>query len=66
MDSKPWYQSKVIWLGVATVLVGIVPLAVQLAQAISPDNVTIETAVGAFLVGVLNIILRVGTNSTIS
>ena len=66
MNTKPWYESKVIWLGVLTVIAGIVPLAVQLAAALSPDNTTVATAIGAFLIGVLNIILRVGTNKTIA
>jgi hypothetical protein len=59
MDAKPFYQSKLFWLGLITVIVGAAPLVVELVQTIVPDTQTVTTAVGSFVVGVLTIILRV-------
>lgn len=59
MDAKPFYQSKLFWLGLITVIVGAAPLVVELVQTIVPDTQTVTTAVGSFAVGVLTIILRV-------
>jgi hypothetical protein len=65
METIKWYQSKVIWIAVGTIVVGVVPLAVTLISAVAPDALTFATAIGAFIVGVINIILRVGTDREI-
>lgn len=54
-DAKPWYQSKVFWLGVITTLLGVVPIITELASqtALTP------AAVGTAMTGVLVVIMRV-------
>ena len=55
MDPKPWYQSKVVWLGVATTLLGVIPV-IQEMIAKSPVN---ADSVLTALAGAIVVILRV-------
>ncbi len=56
MNSKYWWQSKMLWVAVLTILGGIVEYAFSL-----PAGVTI----GTIAVGIINIILRFMTNTAI-
>ncbi len=55
MDTKKWYQSKLVWLGLILTLSGALPFASELVKAapISPE------AVISFVGGLLTVILRV-------
>jgi hypothetical protein len=52
---KPWYLSKIVWLGVIVTLQGIVPLVVELLNksAVSPADIALAFS------GVLVVIVRV-------
>jgi hypothetical protein len=55
LASKPWYQSKLVWLGVVMTLAGAVPVALALVAKSPITPADIVAAVG----GVLTVILRV-------
>jgi len=54
-DTKPWYQSKVFWLGVITTLLGVIPIVTELASQTSVN----PAALGTALTGILVVIVRV-------
>ena len=65
MQTKAWYQSKIVWLGILTTILGVVPILVELAKAYNIDAV----AVGTAIIGILTVIVRIwltdtGINST--
>lgn len=65
MVTKAWYQSKIVWLGIVTTILGIVPILVELARSYNVDVV----AVGTAIIGILTVIVRIwltdtGINST--
>jgi hypothetical protein len=62
MDTKPWYQSKLVWMGVLTALLGIIPLVQEMINKGPVDTTAILTLVS----GVIVIALRVWTNSPIN
>jgi len=55
MTAKAWFASKVVWLGIITTLLGVIPIVTELASqtAITP------AAVGTALTGILIVIVRV-------
>ena len=62
-STKKWYQSKLVWLGVITTLLGVLPLVQQLVSqaSIQPADFV------ALFSGILTVILRVWfTNTEIS
>lgn len=56
MTEKQWYKSKTLWIGILTILIGIITAIAEQLTA----GLTITA------LGVLNIILRVITNSKIT
>jgi hypothetical protein len=61
MTTKKWYESKLVWLGVLTALLGIIPL-VQEMIAKGPVDVT---AILTLISGIVVVVLRVWTNTPI-
>jgi hypothetical protein len=62
METKKWYQSKLVWMGVLTALLGIIPLVQEMIDKGPVDTTAILTLVS----GVIVIALRVWTNSPIN
>lgn len=60
MVTKAWYQSKIVWLGILTTILGIVPILVDLAKAYNVDVVAVGTAV----IGILTVIVRIWLTDT--
>ena len=52
---KFWYESKLVWLGVITTLIGALQLVAEFLKAgtFSPDSVVL------LVVGILGVVLRV-------
>jgi hypothetical protein len=65
METKKWYQSKLIWLAIVTFLTALAPLVVDLVTALVPSTQTVATAIGGFAVGFLTVVFRVVTDTTI-
>ena len=53
--TKPWYQSRTIWVGILTTLAGVIPLVVELINKQSFD----AGAIAAVVLGVIQIVRRV-------
>ena len=55
MQGKPWYTSKLIWLGVVTTLVGSLDLVARLLQQVqvTPSDIVLLAS------GILTVVLRV-------
>jgi len=69
METKPWYKSRTIWIAILMALMSILPLVNALVAALSQaqqDPVAISAAVTTFIGSVLVIVVRFGTNTTIS
>ena len=64
MDSIKWYESKVVWLNVATAMLLIAALFLPGGEFSNLLSESVRTYV-AIGVAVVNIILRVGTNRQI-
>jgi xanthine/uracil permease len=58
-DSKKWYESKILWAAVVTILLGLVPLLADLFKVIIPQSIEVATAVLTFISGFLTLIFRV-------
>ena len=58
---KSWLSSKVVWLGIITTLLGVIPLITDLANQalVTPTPAALVTAVGTTLIGILTVIVRV-------
>lgn len=64
MDTKKWYQSKLVWLGVLTTLLGIFPLVNVYIHAVAPGAELVVEATGAFLAGIITVVLRIWFTDT--
>jgi hypothetical protein len=58
---KNWYESKLVWMGVLTALLGIIPLVQEMISKGPVD----ATALLTLLSGVIVVVLRVWTNTPI-
>ena len=58
MDTKKWYQSLTIQIGILTALAGLVPLILDLLKVLNPAWGEVATAIGVFVLGLLQIIRR--------
>ena len=56
MPSKPWYQSKLVWAGVITAILSILPLV----QAYLASGQYDPSAIVGLVSGILTVVLRVG------
>jgi len=65
METKPWYQSKTIWVNLITLLISIIGIVITSATdlGISPEVVVVLTGV---IVPVLNLFLRTITEQPIT
>lgn len=61
METKAWYNSKMVWIGIATVLLGVIPLVQEMIAKGPVDLNSVLTVVS----GAIVVILRVWTNSPI-
>jgi hypothetical protein len=61
MAMKNWYESKLVWMGVLTALLGIIPLVQEMVSKGPVDF----TAVLTLLSGVIVVVLRVWTSQPI-
>ena len=61
METKKWYESKLVWLGVLVALQGIIPLVIDLVQKGQFD----ATGFLTLLSGIILVVLRVITNDPI-
>jgi len=62
METKAWYTSKMVWLGVLTALLGIIPLVQEMIAKGPVDLVAVLTLIS----GVIMVVLRVITNTPIA
>jgi len=58
---KPWYQSKIVWLGVITTLMGVLPLV---AGFIDTQSVNDPAAWITLVIGILTVVSRVWFTDT--
>lgn len=56
-----WYQSKILWAGVGTALLGIIPIVAVFLNVVLPTSARVINAAAEMVMGVLIIVLRVGT-----
>jgi hypothetical protein len=56
---KKWYQSKILWAAIVTILLGVVPLVLEFIKAVAPSSLTTAAAVFTLISGVLTLIWRV-------
>ena len=67
MPQKAWYTSKIVWVGIISTVLAILPILAAYVKLISPQAATVIDATVAMLAGVLTVILRVWfTSSTLS
>jgi hypothetical protein len=59
MQTKPWYTSKTIWIGIVTLLASSIPLLVEFIKQTSPDASAVVTSVAGLILGVLQIVRRI-------
>ena len=60
MITKPWYQSKLVWLGIIQTLIGIAGL---LADFFGAGNFTAQ-AITLLVMGALTVVMRVWFTDT--
>lgn len=67
MVTIPWYSSKIVWLGVISTLLGIIPLVNELVRVVAPGAIVTVDAVLALIAGVATVVARIWfTNSNIA
>jgi hypothetical protein len=59
IEGKPWYKSKILWMALLTIALGVIPLLLDLFKVIMPQAVELWTAVLTFVSGALTLIFRV-------
>jgi len=59
MEPKKWYQSKILWSAVVTILLGAVPLILDLLQVIAPETLSVVTALLTCISGMAILVFRV-------
>lgn len=52
---KPWYTSKLVWLGIISTLIG----ALQLVASLLAQSTITSSDITLLIVGILGVILRV-------
>ena len=62
MDTKKWYTSRTVWLGLITTAVSALSLVTQ--NELIAQNPALVGVIGT-LVGFLNVVLRLGTTTGI-
>jgi hypothetical protein len=64
MNTIKWYQSKLVWLGLLTTLLGVFPLVNEYVKIIAPAAlVTVEASL-TLVAGIVTVILRVWFTNT--
>jgi hypothetical protein len=64
---KKWYQSKILWAAVVTMLVGCVPLAYEFLKVVMPTYLVLISAATTLVSGLLTLVWRVFfTNQVLS
>jgi hypothetical protein len=58
VETKPWYLSKTVWVGLLTVLVGAMPFVAEFLKVITPDQAAPIAAFVTMALGVLGIVIR--------
>jgi hypothetical protein len=58
-DGKPWYKSKILWAALFTIVLGLIPLLLDLFKIIIPQSIELATAILTFISGALTLIFRV-------
>jgi VIT1/CCC1 family predicted Fe2+/Mn2+ transporter len=58
-EVKPWYKSKTVWVGILTTVTGLIPLVLELIAKQPADATAISVAVGAFVLGAIQVVRRV-------
>lgn len=61
MEQKPWYKSKLVWLGIVQTLVGVATLLSDWLGAGDYSPASIASLVG----GILTVVLRVWFTDTV-
>jgi len=60
--SKSWYLSTTVWVGILTTIAGLVPLVIEIVKVVAAqpaDPTVLAAAIGAFVLGVIQVIRRV-------
>jgi hypothetical protein len=55
---KPWYLSKTVWVGLLTLLVGVLPIVAEYLKILTPDQAAPIAAFVTMALGVLGIVIR--------
>jgi hypothetical protein len=61
METKKWYESKLVWVGIATCVLGIIPL---IQEMIAKGPVGVDSIL-TVISGAIVVILRVWTDTPI-
>ena len=56
---KPIYQSKIVWLNILALIVGIAPIIAEQLKVIEPGYALAIDSIISLIVGIANVILRV-------
>ncbi len=62
MNAKPWWKSKTLWTNIAVIGVGVQQNLSALDGVVSPE----VFGFALFVIGSINVILRVVTNSAVT
>jgi hypothetical protein len=61
---KPVYKSKVVWLNVLALIVGIAPIIAEQLKFIEPGWALMVDSILSLIVGIANVVLRVWFTDT--
>jgi hypothetical protein len=64
MQSKPWYQSKIVWLGILTTLLGVFPLVNEYVKIVAPAAVIVVDATLVLVAGIVTAVIRIWFTDT--
>jgi hypothetical protein len=64
MDTKKWYQSKLVWTGVLTTVLGILPLVATYVKLIAPTTALIVDGTVVLISGIATVVIRVWFTDT--
>jgi len=59
MNTKPVYKSKIVWLNILALIVGIAPIIAENLKLIEPGWALMIDSILSLIVGIANVVLRV-------
>jgi hypothetical protein len=56
---KKWYESKLVWLGIFTTMLGVLPVVFDFVKGVQPDLASILDSLFVMISGIVAVVIRI-------